>query len=220
MSVVRKAKGVVETTQYFDDHDALKRFVERSKCRECDLCKNRHKIVVSRGRYELPIVMIGEAPGGDEDKAGEPFVGRAGKKLDTVCMETINLDTNRCIIVNTVKCRPLNNRSPKQDEMAMCFPILRRQIEILAPRIIVLLGGSAVKCVLQGVFVKNVGKYVGLMVADFAEGSEIREPFGRYPTFVINHPAYIIYDKSRTKEYRENLVKLRETCRELGVVWK
>lgn len=116
-----------------------------SNCAKCDLHAARTTIVVDRGNPAAHVVVIGEGPGKDEDAQGRAFIGRAGQTLDATMAE-VGLDTNRdMLIVNVVKCRPPGNRAPTKAEAAECLPYLRRQLELVAPRLVVLLGATALK---------------------------------------------------------------------------
>ncbi len=117
----------------------------KDNCTACGLSAGRTNLVFDRGNPAAKILVIGEAPGAEEDKLGKSFVGRAGKVLDGV-MASIGLDTNRdMLIANVVKCRPPDNRPPRAEEAATCFPFLEKQIGLVDPEIIVLLGRTAMK---------------------------------------------------------------------------
>lgn len=113
-----------------------------SDCQKCPLGKTRTKFVFGDGNSEARIVFIGEAPGGEEDRTGIPFVGRAGKLLDEMLSE-VGLTRRHVYICNTLKCRPPNNRDPELSEKAACRPYLRTQLSLISPDIIVCLGRHA-----------------------------------------------------------------------------
>lgn len=128
------------------DWDALQDTV--ANCRACGLCQKRKQAVLGVGDLHPDWLFIGEGPGAEEDERGEPFVGQAGKLLDAM-LAAIGLQRGRKVyIANTVKCRPPGNRTPEAAEMAACRPYLERQIALLKPRRIVLLGRAAVQSVL------------------------------------------------------------------------
>jgi uracil-DNA glycosylase family 4 len=128
-----------------DTYEDFKIRLVESGCDKCALKESRTQIVVDRGNPEASIMVIGEGPGENEDKQGQAFVGRAGQLFDQI-MSAVGIDTNRdMLIANIVKCRPPENRSPRSDEAAQCIPYLKRQIELVKPRIIVLLGATALK---------------------------------------------------------------------------
>lgn len=123
-------------------------FKEKLKASECDKCalaSGRTRIVVDRGNPGAHIMVIGEGPGENEDKQGLAFVGRAGQLFDKI-MSSVGFDTNEdMLIANVVKCRPPDNRNPRTEEAAECIPYLQRQIELVQPRVILLLGATALK---------------------------------------------------------------------------
>ena len=123
-----------------DSWDKLK--AECAGCRACALCETRHNLVFGVGREDAEVMFIGEGPGEQEDRLGEPFVGPAGKLLDDM-LEMIGLDRSRVYIANIVKCRPPQNRDPLPEESKACIPWLRQQFQILQPRIVVCLGRIA-----------------------------------------------------------------------------
>jgi len=108
-------------------------------CKKCPLGETRTNFVFGAGSSEAKMMLIGEAPGRDEDLQGKPFVGRAGQLL-TKILNAINLERKDVFIANILKCRPPKNRDPQRDEIDMCFPYLVEQIDIIQPKVIVLLG--------------------------------------------------------------------------------
>jgi DNA polymerase len=116
-----------------------------SQCHRCDLGNTRTHAVVGRGSLKAPIMVIGEAPGQNEDETGLPFVGRAGQLLEKI-LQSVNLDTEKDVyICNINKCRPPNNRVPTNEEIEACKPYLLEQIRLVDPKIILLTGATAVK---------------------------------------------------------------------------
>jgi uracil-DNA glycosylase family 4 len=118
------------------------------ECTRCRLHKQRNKIVFGAGNPRAELVFVGEGPGHDEDMQGLPFVGRAGKLL-TQMIEAMGLAREDVYICNVVKCRPPENRRPEDDEVATCSPYLYRQLEVIAPKAIVCLGGVAAQTLLK-----------------------------------------------------------------------
>ena len=108
-------------------------------CRRCPLCETRNNVVFGVGPENAEVLFIGEGPGEQEDLKGEPFVGRGGKLLDDM-LELIDLDRTKIYIANMVKCRPPKNRDPLETEQMACAEWLRRQIDLLQPKLIVCLG--------------------------------------------------------------------------------
>ena len=116
-------------------------------CNKCKLCSNRTNIVFGVGNKEADIMMIGEGPGADEDKQGEPFVGKAGQLMNRA-FEGLGIKREELYIANIVKCRPPSNRVPEKDEAEACLNYLRNQVLLVKPKIIVLLGSTALKNIL------------------------------------------------------------------------
>jgi uracil-DNA glycosylase len=145
---------VVPTTSLFDaidrvEGDTLELIRENlGECTRCRLHKQRNKIVFGAGNPRAELVFVGEGPGHDEDVQGLPFVGRAGKLL-TQMIEAMGLAREDVYICNVVKCRPPENRKPEDNEVATCSPYLYRQLDVIAPKAIVCLGGVAAQTLLK-----------------------------------------------------------------------
>jgi len=145
---------VVQAVSLFEalDHvegDTLELVRENlGECTRCRLHKQRNKIVFGVGNPRAELVFVGEGPGHDEDVQGLPFVGRAGKLL-TQMIEAMGLQREDVYICNVVKCRPPENRKPEDDEVATCSPYLYRQLDVIAPKAIVCLGGVAAQTLLK-----------------------------------------------------------------------
>ncbi len=120
---------------------------EIRQCKRCPLYKTRKNAVPGEGPAEPKVVFVGEAPGASEDQSGRPFVGRSGALL-TQLIDALGLSRNEVFITSVLKSRPPDNRSPNQSEIDACLPYLKRQIEILNPRVVVLLGNVAVSAVI------------------------------------------------------------------------
>lgn len=112
------------------------------KCTKCDLHKTRTNAVPGEGPKDADVMLIGEAPGHNEDQKGKPFVGSAGKKLEKL-LNKAGLERDEIFIVNVLKCRPKNNRDPTQKEIELCRPYLKKQIRMIKPKLIVTLGRFA-----------------------------------------------------------------------------
>ena len=121
---------------------------EIKNCTKCSLSKSRTKFVFGVGNPHADIVIVGEAPGKNEDLQGEPFVGRGGKLLDKI-LETINLNRKKVFILNVLKCRPPDNRDPKPQEISECEPYLKKQLQLINPKLIVALGRIAAMTLLR-----------------------------------------------------------------------
>ncbi len=117
-------------------------------CQRCKLAKKRTNVVFGVGNPDADLMFVGEGPGRDEDLQAEPFVGRAGQLLTEIITKGMKLRREDVYIANIVKCRPPENRNPEPDEIATCMPFLARQIELIAPRVIVALGTFAAQTVL------------------------------------------------------------------------
>jgi uracil-DNA glycosylase len=122
--------------------------LEARGCLACPLSQGRTTVVFGVGDPNAELMFVGEAPGRDEDFAGEPFVGRSGKLLDRLIDEELGLERAQCYIANVVKCRPPNNRDPMPGEVAACRHYLESQVRIIAPRVIVTLGNFATRTLL------------------------------------------------------------------------
>jgi DNA polymerase len=150
------------------------------KCTRCALHKTRTQTVFGVGRRDAALMVIGEAPGGEEDRQGEPFVGPAGQLLNAM-LRAIELERRDVYIANILKCRPPNNRDPTPEESSTCTPYLNRQIELLRPRVILALGRIAGQWLLQSEL--PIGRLRG-QVSRYGD-AEI-------PLVVTYHPAYLL----------------------------
>lgn len=121
---------------------------EAATCVRCTLAETRTQVVFGVGDPGADLVFVGEGPGAEEDRQGEPFVGRSGRLLDRLVAEEMGLTRDRFYIANVVKCRPPENRDPRPDEIAACRPWLERQLELLAPKVVVTLGNFATRTLL------------------------------------------------------------------------
>ena len=157
-------------------------------CTQCGLCKTRTNVVFGVGWRSADVMFIGEGPGENEDLQGEPFVGRAGKLLDDM-MEMIGLDRTNVFIANIVKCRPPKNRDPLSEEQEACFPWLYRQIDMIAPKIIVCLGRIAAMKMIKEDFkiTREHGQWFTkdgrLMMALYHPAALLRDPHKKPDTF-------------------------------------
>ena len=158
-------------------------------CKRCGLAKTRTNIVFGVGNPEAKIVFVGEAPGADEDRQGEPFVGRAGKRLDAWLTE-VGLAREDVYIANVLKCRPPGNRDPKPDEVDKCSPFLQAQIRAIAPRVIVALGRHA-GMLLSKREDLSLGKMRTSRLHYEIPSNDGSAPM-RIPLVVTYHPAYVL----------------------------
>ena len=117
-------------------------------CQKCPLSQTRKKAVPGEGNHNSIVMFVGEAPGGDEDREGLPFIGRAGQ-LFTRILQSVQIERKDVFITNIVKCRPPENRNPNKSEIEICLPYLESQIALINPKIIVTLGSVPTKCLLS-----------------------------------------------------------------------
>lgn len=180
------------------DWDGLRALV--AECRACGLCSQRKQAVFGVGAQAGPWLFVGEGPGADEDEQGEPFVGQAGKLLDNMLAAIGCRRGEDTYIANVVKCRPPGNRTPTAEEAAACAPFLDRQIELVAPKLIVALGKSAV---------------IRLLKTDAAVAS-LRGRLHSYrgiPVVVTYHPAYLLRSLPEKAKAWEDLLFARRALR-------
>ena len=186
------------------DWEQLRRSI--TECRACGLCAERKQAVPGVGDQDAGWLFIGEGPGAEEDARGEPFVGQAGRLLDAM-LAAIGLKRGEDVyIANAVKCRPPGNRTPEAVEMAACFPFLKRQIALIQPKLIVLLGRAAVSSVLgeDGSLASLRGKTLALRDGD-------RE----IPVLVTYHPAYLLRNLPDKAKAWEDLCRARALMQKL-----
>src|SRR5438093_13117063 len=178
-----------------------------SRCILCPLSLARTRIVVDRGAPGARLMAVGEAPGAEEDRTGQAFVGRSGRLLDEM-LEEAGLDPDRDVLIaNVVKCRPPRNRPPLAEEANRCLPFLRRQIELLRPRILLLLGATPVRYLLAGEKPAPLGKRIGRFFR--------RPDYPGMDLMVLFHPAYILRNRRRKPEVVRHLQKVRQRLAEV-----
>jgi uracil-DNA glycosylase family 4 len=195
--------SLFETVNKIADDTLLKIREDLGDCTRCKLHKTRNKIVFGDGNPKAELVFVGEGPGHDEDMQGLPFVGRAGKLL-TQMIEAMGLQRKDVYICNVVKCRPPENRTPEKDEVATCSPYLMRQIDTIAPKVIVCLGSVAAQTILETN--RGISQFRGQWL-------EFR---GR-KLMATYHPAYLLRNPSAKSEVWKDLQKVMA---ELGLVAK
>lgn len=163
-------------------------------CNKCKLFSTRQNIVFGVGNKNTKIMFIGEGPGADEDRLGEPFVGRAGKLMDKA-FQIVGLNRDEIYITNIVKCRPPGNRNPEEDECQACMNYLRNQVMLIKPQIIVLLGSVALKHIL--------GKEYGITAS---RGKWLEKKGIKYmPTW---HPAALLRDETKKIDFIKDLMQV------------
>lgn len=166
-----------------------------NKCYQCPLSKTRNNIVFGEGNPKAKIIFIGEAPGFNEDKLGQPFVGKAGKLFDKM-ITSIGLKRKDIYIANIIKCRPANNRNPSEKECGICIEFLRWQVRIIQPTIIVCLGAVAAKNIIDKNF--RITQKRGIWYKK-----------GRYSIIATYHPAALLRDESKKREAWEDLKDIK-----------
>ncbi len=171
-------------------------WAELTNCQRCPLHTERKNVVHTEGDRKARLMFVGEAPGADEDEQARPFVGRAGQLL-TKIIEAIGFTREEVLIGNVNRCRPPGNRPPTPDEAAMCKPFLLREIAVVQPEVIVVLGNTAMKNLLATK--EGITKLRG----HFQEYKGIKV----MPTF---HPAYLLRDPSKKRETWSDLKKVRD----------
>lgn len=168
-------------------------------CTACGLCSQRTQTVFGVGNRQARWLIIGEAPGADEDRLGEPFVGRSGKLLDRMLL-ALGLQREQVFIANVIKCRPPQNRDPKPEEVAACQPFLARQVELLKPGIILAVGRIAAHELLQTDVA--IGKLRG-RVHHYGPAAT--------PLVVTYHPAYLLRSPGEKRKAWDDLQLARQT---------
>lgn len=181
-------------------------------CQRCLLGASRANIVIDRGSPDAAVMLIGERPGDNEDLRGEPFVGRAGELLDKM-LRAIDLDPARDVIIaNVTKCKPEFDRPPLKDEVDACMPFLERQIKLVKPRVIVLLGAVALKWI-------DPGRGDVRMEDDAGRFFEL--PAWPGIQFVVMYnPAFLLRDPRKKPDAWEHLKALRDLLRREGIVYR
>jgi len=169
-----------------------------SGCEKCSLCKTRTQTVFGVGNIHADLVFVGEAPGADEDRQGEPFVGKAGQLLTDIIVKGMKMRREDVYICNVLKCRPPDNRTPNPEEMALCEPYLIQQLDLIRPKVICALGAVAAKCLLK------TDDSVGRMRGRWHHYQGI-------PLRVTYHPAYLLRkpeDKRKTWDDVQEIMKV------------
>jgi len=180
-----------------DERHTLDQFgAEIRDCQKCKLSKSRTQVVFGSGAADAKLMCIGEAPGKEEDKQGEPFVGAAGNLL-TKILAAINFSRDEVYIANIIKCRPPENRDPEEDEIVECLPYLRKQIELIKPVVILALGLVAAQSLL------GVSGTISSMRTQ-------EKQYQGIPVFVTYHPAALLRNADLKRATWEDVKKLRK----------
>lgn len=181
----------------------LNKIYEECKgCKGCSLHESRTNVVFGKGSPNAKILFIGEAPGQHEDEQGLPFVGASGKLLDKY-LDAIGLSMEDAYIANILKCRPPNNRDPKEDEEQACIGFLRRQLEVINPKVIVCLG--------------RISAYK-IIKPDFKITQEHGKWFkkGAFLITAVYHPSALLRDPRKRDDMMADFIAIKEKLEELG----
>lgn len=173
------------------------------QCDKCKLCSGRTNVVFGVGNRNADILFVGEGPGEQEDLQGEPFVGPAGKLLDSM-LSIIDLDRTKVYIANIVKCRPPMNRDPQDDEQDACIDYLRKQVALLQPKIIVCLGRIAARRIIDPEY--RITREHGTWI----------QRNGIWMTSLY-HPSALLRDLSKRPETFEDLLEIRDKMRQINL---
>ena len=189
-----------------DSLEELENHIKHSN--NCSLKKNAINTVFSDGNSSSKIMLIGEAPGAEEDKIGKPFVGLAGKLLDKMLF-SINLNRSDVYITNIIPWRPPNNRTPDYEEILHCLPFAQKHIEIIQPKIIILLGGTAAKAILATThgIMKLRGEWYNY------NNLNIKKPI---ITRAIYHPAFLLRSPNHKRETWEDLIEIKKKINDIN----
>lgn len=185
------------------DHPQLTVLREQAlACTACRLAEGRNNVVFGVGDPAAELMVVGEAPGQDEDRKGEPFVGQAGKLLDLLLM-TAGFPRDSVYICNVLKCRPPNNRNPLPDEVDACASFLRGQLEMIAPKVLLAVGKFAAQSLLQTE--ESIGRLRGTV-----------HSFRGTPVIVTYHPAYLLRSPQATRIAWQDFQLMRRVLDEQG----
>lgn len=160
-------------------------------CRLCPLCEKRHKVVFGGGNSQADLVLVGEAPGSEEDQQGIPFVGEAGQLLERILF-AMKLSRQDVYICNVIKCRPPNNRDPQSDEIAACEQFLKQQLAAIRPRLIITLGRFAAQTLLQTK--EPISKFRGHW-----------QEYAGIPLMPTYHPAFLLRNPAGKRDVWEDM---------------
>uniref|UniRef100_A0A7C3N4N7 Type-4 uracil-DNA glycosylase n=1 Tax=candidate division WOR-3 bacterium TaxID=2052148 RepID=A0A7C3N4N7_UNCW3 len=179
------------------------------KCKSCSIHKTINNKVFGTGPVDAKLMIIGEAPGADEDREGLPFVGRAGEKL-TKMLEYIGISRDEVFIANILKCRPPQNADPLPEQISNCFPFLKKQVESIRPKIILTLGRYAASVVTGG---------QSLRMADYLD-RDLTSIFLGIPVIATYHPAVLLHSKGEKleiirKQIAKDMKKLKSRMDEI-----
>ena len=179
--------------------EELKKMVEEFD--GCALKLTANKTVFGYGSGTARLLLIGEAPGADEDRSGIPFVGRSGQLLEKM-LKAIGFDRNECFITNVLPWRPPGNRTPTEGEIAVCLPFLKRQIDLVSPEAIMILGGSAANALLDN------GEPISRMRGKWLEYK--KSDGGKVPVLASFHPAYLLRNSGQKAKAWVDMLRMKQ----------
>ena len=200
--VERRTESALESPIATLDWDALQATV--TSCQRCPLHQTRTQAVFGVGNRKAQWLVIGEAPGADEDRQGEPFVGRAGQLLNSM-LKAMGLAREQVYIANILKSRPPNNRDPRPEEVRECIPYLYRQIELIDPRLIVCVGRIAAQTLLA------TDTPIGKLRGKLHHLSPVHPSGKTRPMIVTYHPAYLLRSPAEKRKAWGDLVLAMQT---------
>lgn len=201
MAACRNAEELCRKAQTLDD---LKAMIESFE--GCPLKFSANSTVFGYGNPQAEIFIIGEAPGSDEDRLGEPFVGKSGHLL-TKMLQTIGVDRRDCYITNVLPWRPPGNRTPTDEEVITCLPFLKKQIELVSPKIIFILGRSAANTLLDNS--ETISSLRGHFIDYTTESGKV------IPTLSSFHPAYLLRSAGQKAKSWSDLLRLKRKLEEI-----
>ena len=181
------------------DMDTLK--AECLACTRCELCATRTNVVFGQGVPDAEVLFVGEGPGQSEDEQGLPFVGRSGQLLEKM-LKAIGFDRNECFITNVLPWRPPGNRTPTEGEIAVCLPFLKRQIDLVSPEAIMILGGSAANALLDN------GEPISRMRGKWLEYK--KSDGGKVPVLASFHPAYLLRNSGQKAKAWVDMLRMKQ----------
>lgn len=197
-AAVRSGSAVIGGAPAVESLDAIR--AELGNCCRCGLNQGRQKVVFGVGNPHARLVLVGEAPGREEDEKGEPFVGEAGRLLDRI-LYAMGLSRDEVYICNVLKCRPPDNRDPEPAEVAACEPFLIRQLAAIHPQVIVALGRFAIQTLLQSK--EPISKLRGTW-----------QQYQGIPLMPTYHPAYLLRNPNGKREVWSDMKQVVERLRE------
>lgn len=210
MSPTQKVALPEETLQAIRTADWATLKTIAQKCQACPMATTRQNMVFAQGEPGPKLVIIGEAPGSEEDLQGLPFVGKSGRLL-TAMLESLNIVRGRdVVILNVLKCRPPRNRNPEPDEIACCGHFLRRQLELLEPKVLFLAGRFAVEAMLHPQPGFSIGRQRGQV-------HQVEVANRTVPAVVTYHPSYLLRSPDEKAKAWDDLLLLKRTLREAGI---